>query len=211
MRPRWGPRNGPQACREPQLAEEGMESLPAGAGIVGDRNFGVFSVAWAAQRGGHPVVLRLTEAGAKTLLGRPLQEGLEETLVGRPSRFDRQAHPAWPAEAAVNGRLLIGACRGARAPLLCLFTTLPLAAEPVAQLYGWRGNVETDLRSLKQVLRLHPWSCQSSAMVEKELVLAMAAYNLVRAVMWLAAERAGVPPRRLSFTSVYGAVETFLP
>jgi len=47
-------------------------------------------------------------------------------------------------------------------------------------------------------------------MMEKELV-AMATNNWVRAVMWLAAQRAGVPPRQLSFTSVYETVECFLP
>lgn len=211
MRPRWGPMNGPQACSEQQLAEQAMEQLPAGAVLMGDRNFGIFWMAWAAQQRGHPVVLRLTEQRAKKLLGRALQPGLEEAVVWRPSRWDRQTHPDLPADAAVSGRLLIYTCPGARAPLLCLFTTLPLPAEEVAQLYRLRWNVETDLRSLKQALRLHQLSCQSAAMMEKELVLAMAAYNLVRAVMWLAAERAGVPPRRLSFSSVYGAVECFLP
>ncbi len=211
MRPRWGAMNGPQACSEQQLAAQAMEQLPAGAVLMGDRNFGILWMAWAAQQRGHPVVLRLTEQRAKKLLGRALQPGLEEEVVWRPSRWDRQRHPDLPAEAAVSGRLLIYTCPGARAPLLCLFTTLPLPAAEVASLYRLRWNVETDLRSLKHVLRLHQLSCRSAAMMEKELVLAMVAYNLVRAVMWLAAERAGVPPRRLSFSAVYGAMECFLP
>jgi len=211
MRPRWGPMNGPKACSEQQLAVQAMEPLPAGAVLLGDRNFGIFGMAWKAQQRGHPVVLRLTAQRAKKLLGRALQPGLEEEVVWRPSQWDRRTHPDLPADAAVSGRLLICTCPGAREPLLCLFTTLLLPAAEVAQLYGLRWNVETDLRSLKHVLRLHQWSCRSAAMMEKELVLAMAAYNLVRAVMWLAAERAGVPPRRLSFSAVYGAIECFLP
>jgi len=203
--------SGPQACSEQQLAVQAMEQLPAGAILLGDRNFGIFGMAWKAQQRGHPVVLRLTEQRAKKLLGRALEPGLDQEVVWRPSAWDRQTHPDLPAEAAVSGRLVIGTCPGARAPLLCLFTTLPLPVEEVLPLYGLRWNVETDLRSLKQLLRLHQLSCRSAAMMEKELVLAMAAYNLVRAVMWLAAERAGVPPRRLSFSAVYGAIECFLP
>ncbi len=211
MRPQWGPMSGPQACSEQQLAEQGLEQLPPGAALLGDRNFGIFWMAWAAQRRGHPVVLRLTAQRAKKLLGRALQPGVEEEVVWRPSPWDRQMHPDLPADAAVSGRLLIFTCPGAREPLLCLFTTMALPAAEVAPLYQLRWNVETDLRSLKQVLRLQQLSCRSAAMMEKELVLAMAAYNLVRAVMWLAAERAGVPPRRLSFSAVYGAIKCFLP
>jgi hypothetical protein len=40
-------------------------------------------------------------------------------------------------------------------------------------------------------------------------LLALAAYNLVRAVICLAAEKAQVAPRRLSFTGVYTLLETF--
>ncbi len=39
-------------------------------------------------------------------------------------------------------------------------------------------------------------------MVAKELNLAMAAYHLVRAVTYVAAQKAGLPPRPFSFTRV---------
>jgi hypothetical protein len=107
MPPQWGPMNGPRACREQGLAEEAMGQLPAGAVVLGDRNCGIFSIAWAAPQRGHPVVLRLTAVRAKKLLGRALQAGLEEPVVWRCSRFDRKAHPELPAEAAVAGRLLV--------------------------------------------------------------------------------------------------------
>ena len=48
-------------------------------------------------------------------------------------------------------------------------------------------------------------------MVEKELLLGIAAYNLVRAVMCLAARRANVTPRQLSFSFVRTVVEAALP
>jgi len=48
-------------------------------------------------------------------------------------------------------------------------------------------------------------------MVAKELNMAMAAYNLVRAVACLAAERSGIPPRGYSFTRVRRAIEVFTP
>jgi hypothetical protein len=48
-------------------------------------------------------------------------------------------------------------------------------------------------------------------MLEKDLLLALATYNLVRAAICLAAEKAAVAPRRISFSNVYTLVETFLP
>ena len=37
-------------------------------------------------------------------------------------------------------------------------------------------------------------------MMEKELLVAVLAYNLVRTIMYLAAQRSGSDPRQLSFT-----------
>ena len=60
MRPEFGPMHGPEAVSEQQLLEAAISRLPEGSIVLGDANFGVFSVAYAAVQGGHPVVLRLT-------------------------------------------------------------------------------------------------------------------------------------------------------
>ena len=67
-------------------------------------------------------------------------------------------------------------------------------------MYGRRWNIETDLRSLKQTVRLQRIAVQSADMMEKELLAAVMAYNLVRAIMFLAAQRAKIDARQLSFT-----------
>lgn len=93
-------------------------------------------------------------------------------------------------------------------------TTLRLshvAAEDVVALYKLRWNIETDLRSLKRTVGLHQVFGKAVSMVEKEVLLAVAAYNLVRAVMALAAQRAQIPPRQLSFAGVQAAVLAALP
>jgi len=94
---------------------------------------------------------------------------------------------------------------------LYFFTTLELAPEQIAQLYGYRWNIETDLRSLKQTLHLHSLTSRSVDMVAKELVLGVAAYNLVRGAMFAAARLAGIDPRQLSFSRVQDIVNAFLP
>ena len=48
-------------------------------------------------------------------------------------------------------------------------------------------------------------------MVAEELNTAMAAYNLVRTITCIAAERAGIPPRGYSFTRLRNVVEALTP
>jgi len=48
-------------------------------------------------------------------------------------------------------------------------------------------------------------------MVAKELDKGMAAYNIVRALIGLASQQSGTPPRGYSFTKVRRIVETFAP
>jgi putative transposase len=71
--------------------------------------------------------------------------------------------------------------------------------------------METDLRALKRTLRLNHLQPHSHDMMEKDLLAGVPAYNLVRTVMCLAARRAGLPPRQLSFTSGYTLIEIHLP
>jgi hypothetical protein len=111
----------------------------------------------------------------------------------------------------VQGRLIARGNPLRPGELVYLFTTLELPAADIVEIYKLRWNVETDLRSLKRTLGLHQLSSKSKDMVEKELLLAMAAYNLVRAVMCLAARRAQVTPRELSFSFVQAVVHAALP
>ncbi len=200
-RPYWGPLNGRQAVSEQMLAERALQPVPAGSVIVGDRNFGIFSTAYSAQQRGLGVVLRLTAVRAKSLMGGPISRQGDYAIRWRASRCDGKRQRHWPANASLEGRLIawrVG--RGKRQQWLYLFTTLLLPAEEVVDLYGRRWRIETDLRSLKQTIRLQRISVHSADMMEKELLVAVLAYNLVRAIMFQAAQRVRIDPRQLSFT-----------
>jgi hypothetical protein len=85
--------------------------------------------------------------------------------------------------------------------ILYLFTTLEEeTAETVALLYKERWHIETDLRSLKEQVRLHTIPARSPGLVACELLMAIACYNLIRALMAEAAKQIGIEPRRLSFS-----------
>jgi putative transposase len=205
-RPYWGPMNGRKAVSEQALAEQAMAHVPAGAIIVGDRNFGIFFTAYGAGKAGHETVVRLTAMRAKRLSGKEITQPGDYAVCWHPSRWDgrkknsRQA-PPWPADASIEGRLvasLVG--RGKHKQWLYLFTTTNLPSEEVIALYGQRWQIETDLRCLKQTVHLSHINARSKDMMEKELLVAVMAYNLVRAIMFQAAQRAHIAPRQLSFT-----------
>lgn len=191
---------GPMSMGEQALADEVMRALPESAVVIADRNFGIFSVVWTAQQQGHPVIVRLTEARAKSLV-KPITEPGEWDLEWRPTRWDQQRQCDWPADAALKGRLIAARIgRGQSQSWLYLFTTLDLPAEQIVEIYGERWNVEPDLRALKQTVWREELRANTCDMLEKELLMAVSAYNLVRAVMCLAARKAGIEPRALSYT-----------
>ena len=122
-----------------------------------DRNFAVFSVAWAAQQKGYRVLFRMTEARARKIAGQFLPPANSEQRVEwRPSREDRRAHPHLPAGAVVRGRLIVAHVEGedGKPFKLYLFTTLEEPRELLVELYRRRWDMESDSRSLKQTLRM---------------------------------------------------------
>jgi hypothetical protein len=207
--PEWGSMYGHAAVSEQELGERLMDRLPPRATLVGDRNFGVFWVAWAAQQRNLNVVLRLTDVRAKKLVAGAISQPGEYPVVWKASRWDGGKKHRFAADQTLTGRMIAARMgRGKSQKWLYLFTTSALSAAEVVALYGRRWNIETDLRSLKRTVRLHHIHARTNDMFEKELLLAVSAYNFVRAVMCMAARRSGTDPRQLSFTGVLNVVNT---
>jgi len=199
--PCWGAMYGNDAVSEQQLANQAMASLDPDSILVGDRNFGVFSIAWQARQRGLDVVIRLSEQRARKLAGGPISVEAERMVRWTPSRFDGRRQGGMPEGAVIEGRLIAVRIGGGQSKQwLYLFTTVAFPQAEVVTLYGKRWNIETDLRSLKRTVRLHHIAVRNESMMEKELFTAVAAYNLVRAVIALAARRHNFSPRQLSFT-----------
>lgn len=213
VQPCWGPMFGKKAVSEQALSEQLFQRLPPRSTVVADRNFGVFSVAFAAHSQGHTVVVRMTKARAQRLMGGSLPKKTADCDVEwKPSRDDRRAHPTLPADATLGGRLIVRHLKRHRQVIvLYLFTTLQLPADEIVKLYGLRWNIETDLRTLKQTVRLGHLRSLSTQMVTKELLTGIMAYNLVRTVQIAAAQLVGIDPRELSFARVRTIVNAWLP
>lgn len=207
VRPSWGPLYGQHAQGEQQLAAEALARLPADAIVLADAGFGIFAFAHAVQQTQRWLIFRLTAARAQKVLGGiRLRPGRRRKVRWDASNWDRKAHPDLAQAAGVEGWVVACPNPSRRNQMLFFFTTVDLKPKRILALYGLRWNMETDLRSLKRTVNLHQLTSKSQAMVEKELLMAICAYNVVRAVQYLSASQAALKPRQLSFSTAQDAV-----
>jgi hypothetical protein len=96
---------------------------------------------------------------------------------------------------------------GQRTREITLVTTLldpkQYTAQELGRLYGLRWTVETNLRHLKQTMKMDVLHCKTVAGVLKELTLFVLIYNLVRRVMREAGKRQKVATERISFIDAW--------
>jgi hypothetical protein len=209
MRPEVGAMYGPAAASEVALAVRLIPRIPAKSVLMADRNFGVFGFVHAAVAAGHDVLTRLTEARFQALKRSAKSEGPGQwSLCWKPTSTNRRRDPSLPADAQVQVRL--HEFVGFSGQTLWIATTCVASMPALAELYAQRPVIETDIRQLKKTLDCEALRGQSVEMILKELGLAMVSYNLVVQVRRIAADRAQVPPRDLSFSGVWSLVTIIL-
>jgi hypothetical protein len=210
-RPEFGPMYGDKAEGEVALALDLLPRLSTGSILLGDGNFGIFIVAYKGKKAGHDVLLRLSKPRFEKLKreGEPQGEGRWK-VTWRPTKQEAKKYKL-PQDAQVSGYVAeVRVERGGKEEVLYLFTTLEEGTnQEWADLYARRWCVETDIKAQKVTLNLGEVRGKTKDMVEKELVLATVAYNLTIAVRRLAAQKAGLEPRRLSFSGVSSLFRAF--
>ncbi len=211
--PEFGAMYGPKRTSEAQQAAAIAGRIPTGSLVLADAGFGIFSVAWAMIGAGHDVLFRLTKSRAGALIRRA--EALERTAQGRrcrlawnPSAKDRRTNPELPAQACLE--VFLHEVELENGETLYLVTTMPISSETAAEYYRRRYDVEHDIRDVKVSMGIERIRAKSDEMVQKELLCSVVAYNLVVQLRREAAKVAKVPPRRLSFTSVWTTMQICL-
>jgi hypothetical protein len=197
--------------------------------LVGDRAFGSYAH-WALcrQRGVHGlfrahqkqiICFRPHRAMArKGEKGKPRSRWLQrlgkhDQLVEyykpkkRPDWMTAEEYAQLPESLVVRELRYTISARGRRTRVVTLVTTLldpeKYPAADLAQLYGLRWQVETNLKHLKQTLKMDVLRCGTVEGVLKELTVFVLIYNLVRRVVCEAARRQGVKPERISFIDAW--------
>lgn len=161
------------------------------------------------------LALRGVDACARLHQRRPsdFRRGKRLGKYDRLVTWQRPQRPAWMDEATyatIPQTLSLRMTRfqiivpGRRTRTITIVTTLldpnEYPAQAIAELYGYRWNVELDIRHIKQTLNLDHLRCKTPAMVRNEFWTTLLAYNLIRRIICTAAMTHHKTPRRISFT-----------
>jgi hypothetical protein len=211
--PEIGAMYGENNTSEAKLAKAMAKRMPRASIALADSNYGIFSVGYEMVEEGHSILFRLTKSRFKSMRKQAtLLEDWEGHATWKlhwtPSAKDRKTNPELPADAALE--VWLHEVPLPNGETLYLVTTLPIKSEEAGELYRRRYDVEHDIRDVKVSLKTETTRAKSVAMVKKELLTSIVAYNLVMQFRRQAAAVAGLPPRRLSFTGVWNTFESFL-
>jgi len=209
----FGPYTG-KKTGESALFRQLLDAFQPGDVAVFDRHYGSYMT--LAMLG-----LLGVDACARLHHRRPsnLRRGKRLGKYDRLVTWSRPQRPPWMDEATyatIPETLELRMVRfnitvpGCRTKTITVITTLvdpkEYSAEAIAELYGYRWNVELDIRQIKQTLNLDHLRCKTPAMVRKEFWTTLLAYNLIRRVICNAAMAHGKLPRRISFTQTCATI-----
>ena len=103
--------------------------------------------------------------------------------------------------------------KGFRTREVILATTLTDAqrypAEAIIELYRQRWEIEVGLRDIKITMGMDRLRCKSPAMVKRELMMFLIAYNCIRLLMLQSSQLHGVPISKLSLANTIATLNEF--
>jgi len=184
------------------------KSLAFGDILLADRGFCSYAEMALLQRRGVDSVMRLHQR-RRTDFRRGRILGLEDHVVvwSKPKQRSRglraKDYRRLPDTLTVRELRYRVAVAGFRTREVTLATTLLDAEtyfpEALAELYFLRWDVELDFRHIKTTMQMDVLRCKTPQMVRKEIWAHLLSYNLIRTVMWQAAEHGPIRACRLSF------------
>ena len=172
--------------------------------IVGDANFECYRDLAILKAKGVDLVCEKNGSRESPFEGQC--KVMEETIKQLPrpdcdkSRFTQEEWDALPTTQNVR---IIRCDVGSRKSELILVTTLldckAYPAREIVKLYKRRWDSELDIRNVKSVMGMNWLSCHTPEMLQRELMVYILAYNIIRITMVDAAKVSDRLPRNLSF------------
>jgi len=217
--PEIAPMYGDDRLSESAMLSKLCRRLPKNSVLLADAGFGIFGAVWDCIQAGHSIVFRLSKPRFKSMVKQAQvvrQDGPGEShsLRWKPTKKNRSTRPDLPEDAELDVHIhavaFAAIVPGSKSTeMLYLATTSDISRAEAIALYLHRYDVEHDIRDVKVTLNTERIRAHSEDMFRKELLTSLVAYNLVVQFRREAAERANVPPRRLSFTGVWNTFQSF--
>ena len=197
---------------ETALLRQLLDCFAPGDIAVADRFYGNYWVIAMLTMRGIDVCFRKHQ-GRHTDFRKGKRLGKNDHLVtwkrpGRPNWMSREVYETIPETLTLREIRYTVTEKGRKHQPFVIVTTLydsegeqQTSYKEIAQLFGFRWNVELDLRSIKTHLNLNHLRCKSPEMVHREFWTTIIAYNAIRITAARSAELAGIGPRQISFDS----------
>lgn len=192
--------------------------LERGDVIIGDRAFCSYTTMASLRKKSVDGIWRLHQA-RKVDFRRGEKLGVGDRLVTwnkplqRPPGVSEEDFRALPATLSVRLVRTKVEAPGQRDQWIILATTLTdagaVSAEAIRELYARRWQVELHFAQIKTTLGLDILRCKSPEMVEKEVLIHLIAYNLIRSLMQSAAHHYHQPMGRVSFKGTMDTVRAY--
>jgi hypothetical protein len=203
---------------ESQLFRQMWPRLSRGDVILADRGFCSYGTLSALAHRGIDSVMRLHQMRkADFRHGRRLGQD-ERSIVWLkppkpPAGFSEEEFAALPDTLPLRLIRLRVASEGFRTRTVVLVTTLldteAYPADEIRALYAERWGVELHFHQIKTLMALDVLRCKSPELVEKELVIHLIAYNLVRILMQRSAHLHHINLERISFKGTLDTARHF--
>jgi len=211
---------GALAVHERTLFHALWGCLEDGDILLADRGFGSYADFHVlGLRGVDCVMRKNARRGKSSTLAKKLGE--KDLLMNWnknsvcPAWMTRETWEAMPQTMPVREITVEISTPGFRTTHVTIATTLLdpalFPAQDFAALYRRRWMAELYLRDLKTTMGMEVLRCKSPAMVHKELVLHLIAYNLLRATMLQAARQNKTPSDRLGFKACLATLRQWAP
>jgi hypothetical protein len=211
--------HGNRRTHESKLFASLWHTVEKGDVLVEDRGFCSFGAFANLRARGADVLMRLPEKKLRQAIGSQLpKSGNCDLLVTwkRPSRppsaMSQKEFESLPESLTVRVVRMDISRRGFRTQTLTIITTLAdpaITAQELAALYLRRWEIELHFREIKILLNMDVLRCKTPAMIERELLMHLVAYNLVRTLMQTSAASHGAELGRLSFKGTLDTVRHF--
>jgi hypothetical protein len=213
---------GPYRSSELTLVGQLWGQLRHGDIVLADRFYCTYVILAELLSRGCDAVFRLHGGRSRTMDFRKGKRlGREDRLMRWdrpkicPRGLSREQWMSLPEHLTVRVLRFSTNVPGFRSRTITVATTLldPVVypAQEIAALYGDRWIVELRLRDIKTTMQMDVLRGKSPDVVHKEILMHLLAYNLIRALMWQAAQKHGRPLHRLSFAGTVEHLNALAP
>ncbi len=204
-----------------QLSRQLYATLQSEDIVVADSAYGTYVDLALVHSSGADAVFRKHHArhcdfrrGKKLGIGDHIVQWQRPLLC--PQSMSRRDFEALPERIEVREVHLLVQQPGFRPKEVILVTTLldpkRYRKAKLAELYQLRWQAtEVNLKHLKTTLKMEMIAAKTPEMVQKEIWMHLLAYNLLRTLMWQAAQQAQVPPLRISLQGTRQQFNQFRP